>query len=699
MIKRSNLSVNSIDELKNIYAGTLFNHFSCDVIIESGQKPYSFRYIYYKDSNEYPDDLYIVSPLFQTKGQLYTGPGRWLLDSRNVLNIPFDLNWENKTKTAPSHSSIYNIVLELYNNLTEKNENLEKIIEPQINSIPIINNLGELIFIPIGETGTSLVSQGENESPEFIFIQGGSGTSGIPGTSGTSGSSGTSGTSPEPGEFIGDASDIVLGLPSDGDLSGIVELTPETSICDAIDNLNEILTAISPSPPENLLDKSLILSNTTLFSAKLPAGLSDSWYIDSSPGDIINNYVIDNTFNLRTPNPENCFSVGKFSEPSGIINLNINNETILSRDLQEGEGTTQNDYYDLSILSISLYNSIWAKCQVHTNIHQIQEGLNKYNIEHSKAGKSNDINIRYDDIASNPSFSEIPTINENSINWKYLSGIKYYGYNSTFNLNFKAASGIFTKAIHPNRVAYITMNPSAMDAISLNPLTIPNYNDEFIITNQLITLNIQNISGQNPYIQVRLYKPDNKQVFENISLDYDICTYNIISTLTSESFYDENKRLQLNTNLSWDSTQLLINGNAQVKNGILQYPNSIDYPDFTGDQEYQRKFTKASASTGTLTFNNIVYTDISSYGNGNLNVLLYLENENLYFDLGKVVGDNNGNGSGTSRSDSLGCRTSAINGSISFSLGLHSTANNNNEYRVIIIFKSSVEQIKAINSL
>jgi len=471
-------------------------------------------------------------------------------------------------------------------------------------------------------------------------------------------------------------------------------------VCDAIDYLNDILTAISPSPPENLSNKILILSDTILFSAKLPSGLSTSWYDDiSSPGDIINDYVIDNTFNLRTPNPENCFAIGKFSEPSGIVNFNINDEIILSRDLKDGEGITQNDYYELSILDISLFNSIWAKCQASVNIQQTQEGLNKYNIEHSKAGKSNDVKIRYDDIASNPSFSESPSINENSINWKFLSGIKYYGYNSTFTLNFKAASGIFTKAIHPNNVARIIMNPVAMNSFSLNPQVIPNYDDEFIITNQLITLNIQNITGQNPYIQIRLFKPDNKQAYENVNLDYDICTYDIVSTLTSELFYDEDKRLQLNSDLSWDSTQLLSNGNAQVKNGTLQYPNLIDYSGFTGDQEYQRKFTKVSASTGSLIFNNINYTNISSYGTGNLNILLYLENEDLYFDLGKVVGDNNGNGSGDSRDNSLGGRVSGTDNTISFSLGLHSTANNNNEYRVIIIFKNSVEQIKAINSL
>src|SRR5208283_2799557 len=119
---------------------------------------------------------------------------------------------------------------------------------------------------------------------------------------------------------------------------------------------------------------------------------------------------------------------------------------------------------------------------------------------------------------------------------------------------------------------------------------------------------------------------------------------------------------------------------------------------FSGNQEYQREFSKTSASTGSLTFSGIVYTNISPYGTGDLNILIQLDDDGIYFDLGMVVGDNNGNGSGTSRANSLGGQVNGSGGVLNWSLGTYTTANNGNQYRVIIIFRNSNKTITQILS-
>jgi hypothetical protein len=70
-----------------------------------------------------------------------------------------------------------------------------------------------------------------------------------------------------------------------------------------------------------------------------------------------------------------------------------------------------------------------------------------------------------------------------------------------------------------------------------------------------------------------------------------------------------------------------------------------------------------------------------------------------YFDLGLSVGAFNGDGSGSSRANSIGARNDSLTtGSLlAWSLGTYSTAFNNNEYRLIIIFKNNTYSLTGIS--
>ena len=484
-----------------------------------------------------------------------------------------------------------------------------------------------------------------------------------------------------------------IGLPSDGSWgTGIAGITADMTIADAVDNIDEILSAIAPSPAGVLTSQNLVLSNTTLYEAKLANNLNSDWYIDSkSPGDSISDYTIDNTFRITSPDQSTRFQCGRSGSPEGALSLKANDITIDSYNLSSGTGNSSL----LTITDVSTYNSIWEKANAYADITQTSEGYIGYTFDHTTAGSTNTTGIRYDDTHPAAYFSYGPTVSGQTLVAKYLSGISYYGQNSVIRASFTSVNS-FNKCYHPTHVATLVMYPAAMPNNNQNPPSVPNYDDSFVVTDLDLTLNIPNISSNTPYLRVSLYKPTGISTYSDVNLDKGVCTYGTVSTNTYDGFYDENQRLLLDTNTPWVSSTTLTNGNAQVRNGVLQFPNSTDYPGFSGDQEYQRYIYKTSASTGYLNFVNILYSNISAYGTGDLNILIQLDTDGLFFDLGKVVGDNNGDGSGTTRDNSIGARVSGSGSIVNWSIGTRTTADNDNRYRLIIIFKNSTRTITSI---
>lgn len=484
-----------------------------------------------------------------------------------------------------------------------------------------------------------------------------------------------------------------VGLPSDGSWDeGISGITADMTVADALDSIDELLAAIAPSPAGLLTSQNLVLSNTTLYNAKLANNLSDSWYADGkSPGDSINDYVIDNTFRITSPDQTTRFRCGRSDFPEGILSLKVNDNIIDSYDVSSGIGSSSL----LTITDVSTYNSIWEKANAYADITQASGGYVEYKFDHTIAGITNTTGIRYDDICPAAYFSYGPTVSGLTLVPKYLSGVTYYGQNSIIRVSFTSANS-FNQCYHSTHVAELTMNPAAITTNNQNPVTVPNYDDSFVVTDLDLTLSVPNTSSNSPYLRVSLYKPTGVSTYSDVNLDRGVCTYGTTSTITYDSFYDEVQRLLLDTDVSWVSSDPLTNGNAQVRNGVLQFPDTGDYPGFSGDQEYQRHIYKTSASIGYLNFVNILYSNISAYGTGDLNILIQLDTNGLFFDLGKVVGDNNGDGSGLTRSDSIGARISGSGSSVYWSIGTNTTADNDNRYRIIIIFKNSNYNITSI---
>ncbi len=477
-----------------------------------------------------------------------------------------------------------------------------------------------------------------------------------------------------------------IGLPTDGSYdTGIVGLLPSDIFADAADKLDEFLaliTNIVAPPPGNLSGQDLVIIGTITYQAIIPNGAPASW-IDSA-GTTITTYITDNILILQSPDASNYFIAGIATlgqETAGQITHILNGIDADVHDIAvSGVGTTG----ILSCTVLVAHNIVFYRANAEIALVAV-EGKSRHVLKHTQAGQTNELPLYYDDENPFPSFEDGPSYTVGLDVAKWLSGIQYHGQGTTFNIDAIAASGIFRKAYHPTNVALISVPGN--DDVSHNPPPIPGINDNWEFDKDMILGN--NIAQQVGYGTVELYKP-NGDVESDITDDFprSINTYGIVSTNVDERFLDEDKRLTQVGGV-WDPTAVLVNGNAQVYNGDLRHGADGDYPAHVSPAVYIRRIYKPTASNGILTFQGITYTDITPYGTGNLNVILLLETEGKYFDIGRMVGDDNGNGSGDSLVNSYGSRITGVGGVVDFSFLLHSTGLNGNQYGLIVLLLTS----------
>jgi hypothetical protein len=248
----------------------------------------------------------------------------------------------------------------------------------------------------------------------------------------------------------------------------------------------------------------------------------------------------------------------------------------------------------------------------------------------------------------------------------------------------------------------------------LNPSSTPNYLDQFVVSASPITLATTNYSsGANAgQLTVTLQKPSGLTaaqvgVYPIINGSARVNTYGTVSTNTFEDFLDEARRLVAGTNTAWNSALQLPNGEAQVRNGVLDHGRADSLDPLlstyaiaaraaTSDQRYDRRFVVGVQSGGSMTFAGFNPANIAAYNTGNINIFLQLETSGGYYDLGRPFGSNNGTGDGSSLANSKGGRVSVSGSTLNYSFGLFSTASNSNQYRMIIIFKNNTYTIDSI---
>jgi hypothetical protein len=383
----------------------------------------------------------------------------------------------------------------------------------------------------------------------------------------------------------------------------------------------------------------------------------------------------------------------------------------------------------MRVTALGTTNTIWNKANAQIYVYtQSGEGYagNTLMWSPSSIGSTSETNKyelwkdTYSASNANPSFSSGPTNTVTVENFKWLSGIRYYTTGTNFHVEFIAASGIFNRCYNSTRVANVSATGLTTINLTGEESGTPVYSATYdrSSTNYVnTTLGKINESSFNKYLTVGLYKVIGS-TSSNTSINYYINTYGNPSTSTVEYFQDEVFRLvndTLSTGTAFTSTNNLANNNAQVRSGTLIVPVQAEYTaewsgsaiDYSGDNifEYQRYFSKSGATkSGSLVISGITATDIYAYGSSGtgstgLNLLIYLETDAVWFDLGVPVGLG---GTGLNKTLAIGAKDVANTSGSTFgwSLGaLYSTALNSNRYRLSIIFnKNSTKTITQITS-
>jgi hypothetical protein len=516
----------------------------------------------------------------------------------------------------------------------------------------------------------------------------------------------------------------VIGNPADNTYTDgfFSTWTNNTTIANAFDDVNELLALLAPARPNYMTGTSLVASSVpTYYTVRISAGLGTEWYQAGygTGSQITSKYYLSGSHTLNTANTSTTFSAGSLTTSTyGTIYFNRYNYLTptgggvgtIDLTVNYAVGYTNNN---LKLTALGTYNSIWTKANAQILTYtQPNAGYEGVYISHTENNQLTNTYEMWKDpwSASNgsPVFSQSATASTYSQSDKWLSGISYYASGTGFSVYFKGAAGIYSCAYNVTQV-YAIAATGLVTATGL-PASPPLFTDELDKSGSnhvRVSLSVANQSSFNKYLRVNIYKAHNTTTFSDATIAKAINTYGTVSTDTYEGFQDEARRLVIGSGIAFTSTIDMTNGNAQVRSGTLQYPLAADYNTqwggthtFTGDQEYQRYFYKTSASTGTLTFAGFTASNVAPYGTGSVNVLLYLDGDGLWFDLGVLQGSNANDGS--TRSAAISAKTSASGGALGWSIGTKTTgvsgAGNSARYRAVVILRNNTYSMTSITS-
>ena len=373
----------------------------------------------------------------------------------------------------------------------------------------------------------------------------------------------------------------VIGTPSDGTYTdGFFDSwTSSTTVANAVDDISELLALIAPAKPGFLTAQSLsATSQPTLYTVKLSGGLDNKWYFTQSgmgysAGDTISTYFLTGSYVLSSPDSSTRFYAGTttqatFGEAAHLIyayNVGAGSVTssINATYNLAGTGTTGTSG-TLTVNSLETYNNIWTKANAFITYSQSTEGWLGHSLTHTLSGESN-VRAYFRDTISNasptPYFSVGAGITENTPSFVWLSGVRYYGFNSTFDVSFQAGNNIFDRCYNATQVARVY--GTGMDNFNMNPVSVPNYNDYYDMTSGFtISLDkddeaaFYQDSSVNKFLYIALFKAHGSTpggigtTIAQLPLARAINTYNSISSNVYEAFYDEDMRVAAGYNWS-----------------------------------------------------------------------------------------------------------------------------------------------------
>ena len=531
------------------------------------------------------------------------------------------------------------------------------------------------------------------------------------------------------GVGVATASDILLGISSDETYQdGLLDLIPEMKLNDAIDDINIALLELAPETASSLEGKVFGTEGLNLHSGYVSAE-AGSYEINAG---VYHSYLTeDSSFFLFTP--DDCFS----DADKGILYLYINGNIIDNFNLYnafvetnadthqsaasyglQAYGAHQNEGLQgsmgairnssngfISIMGVEKFNNfkMWQRGTVRINVTSsiLRQGYNYITVVHdTPEGRhtSSPLKIFLDNSNTRPGLEPDIIFRENTlVSEKYLSGVRYYSVGDSFDVSISAFR-IFQNTFNqiPMKLSLPGMEQMEIaynDAAVTGPMNPPRTGD-FFDYNNTILLDAFNEYSINAKLHAETFDPFSTGA-EGYSGNQNILVNTNISGSTDlvESFKDEQYRLPLGDYLTpptartgqWNSEAPLVNGNAIIYDGKLQYPSidyasykpaqSVNYSSFSGNQQYIRAFYKrVPRNSGTLTITGPTMQEILL---GGCVIDIKLPGQTGWLSLNKRYDVAEFTGA-----DGDGCLLSYTDGTYTYSSGTFSTANSG--YMILI---------------
>ena len=581
----------------------------------------------------------------------------------------------------------------------------------------------------------------------------GSGGSGLSGTSGFSGAGGGGAGFWERSATSGFSG--VLYPTTDHDTMAIDEiqlngltgsLLSTENVKVSLEELDMAVEDLMPANAGTLEAKALTIFGGTTVKY---AGYVSQGNVNYKPGDpagsLIGYIIKDAIFSLQTPTPSTAVNYGDkgtldayvngwsgisgFSGFSGIMMDSFNllgnfNEAHRSGNQVYPPANSPSGF--VTIQSVGKYNNFskWQKLNALLNITSanLRQGWNWLCLMHTLPSNqtSTPFDVFYDtDVGPDPSAAGL-SLAESAPVYRYLSGVKFYTIGSTFLIGVIGAN-CFNNVYVLSPINYAGFTGIPDGSIAWSDPTVtgvsspPAVGDTMTVTNKVLTISISNVRNIDTRLICTPVDPYGSYApIQSPSVNRLVDTYGTTSTTLFEYFDDENRRLPIGAydavpapiTGQWTSSNVLLNGNAQVYNGSLYYPTinfstylpaqAEDYSAFAGNQVYYRAVYHAAwpHNNGVLELGGLTGIDVAPVGTGSVNVEIKLPTQTGWLDLGTNYIQATFTGS-----DGDGCRTSQSGSSWGWTSGTFSTGLSGFMYIFRITLRDATRSVTQVREI
>ena len=433
------------------------------------------------------------------------------------------------------------------------------------------------------------------------------------------------------GEFIlqqlGSAGGTSIGNARDGNYDdGLFSFTDNTKVGHAVDDINEVLSALAPPPAPDFSEIS-INQNGVVGNLSFDSSNSISGY-NPADGSLSNtNFSVDETFGNSFPlngiidantsltgvlndqvtqgsgSPNPAYPADAFGNADqSVLQLFLNDNKIDEIDLtntsaiDSTSGGSTSGFNVTATDNVSFPNGddlnifVYRTGTWRVNSSDLNNGYNKIEIVHDTFSNSSVIEFIVDDNTTATTFGSSSINNESFSNIRYLSGIAYF---RSGTLDYSVTvSNMYRNTWYDGNDA-LTFNDNS-GLIALETDSIPNSNGDeaadVTISNRTLNFN-GNIRSLNSSVTV---ETEAKRTVQSVQtgggaqlsglLIDDINSSSDADSL--EDFNDETYRIPSGSynvttdvdNASWDSQESLIDGGSNYTDGLQVIDGKLVYP-------------------------------------------------------------------------------------------------------------------------